>query len=57
MKYYEDDRARLIPEEYLKMTQEELDLEIDRVYQKYYGNNSKKEKSLNLTLPIKLPIA
>lgn len=57
MKYYEDDRPRLIPEEYLKMTQEELDLEIDRVYQKYYGNNSKKEKSLNLTLPIKLPIA
>lgn len=54
MKYYEDDRPRPIPEEYLKMSQEELDREIERVYQKYYGNRSGKEtKSEKNMSPVK----
>lgn len=43
MKYYEDDRPRPIPEEYLKMSQDELDCEIERLYQKYYGNKEKQK--------------
>ena len=33
--YYEDDRPRPIPEEYLRMTPEELERESERVYQEY----------------------
>lgn len=54
MKYYEDDRPRPIPEEYLKMTPEELDREIERVYQKYYGNRSNTEiRPKKNTSPVK----
>ena len=52
MMYHEDDRIRPIPEKYLKMTPEELDLESERIYQEYRKNNPRKENAPAKTSPV-----
>ena len=53
MMYYEDDRPRPIPEEYLRMTPEELELESERVYQEYRKKHPRTEKIKKNTSPVK----
>ena len=52
MMYYEDDRPRPIPEEYLRMTPEELELESERVYQEYRKKHPRPEKVKAKTSPL-----
>lgn len=52
MKYYEDDRPRSIPEEYLRMTAEELECESERVYQEYRKKHPRPEKTKETTCSV-----